>query len=501
MQELLRMENICKRFPGVVALSGIQFSVYRGEVHALVGENGAGKSTLMKILSGVYKPDEGHIFLERKEINVRDPKHAQDLGISIVFQELNLCPHLSIADNVFIGRQYHRWGLVDDKRIVEDTQKLLKEIDMPLNPKTRVIDLSVAEQQMVEIVKALSLESRLIIFDEPTSSLTQSEVDKLFEIILKLKARGIGIIYISHKLDEILQISDRITVIRDGTQIGETLINHDLSMDTIVQRMIGRSMKEKYPSTKRNIGEVIFEARDIRKKGVLDVDKIVVRSGEIVGIAGLVGAGRTELARAIFGADSVDSKTLILGGRHLRIHSPNDAIANGIAYATENRKEDGLALGMDVEANINIASIAKYARHGFVSKQRTIENAQKYVSKLKIKTPSLRQKVLYLSGGNQQKIVLAKWLCNDVKLIIFDEPTRGIDVGAKYEIYNLMNQLSAEGVGILMISSEMQEILGMSDRIFIMHNGKIVAELNREEATQERILEYAAGLRGKEEDA
>ncbi|HHV98631.1 MAG TPA: sugar ABC transporter ATP-binding protein [Clostridiaceae bacterium] len=496
MAELLKMCGISKSFPGVKALSNVSLTLNAGEVHALCGENGAGKSTLMKILSGVYQADEGEIFINGEKVTIENTKKAQQLGISIIFQEFNLCPHLSVANNIWLDRQPKKGLFIDDKKLIEQTLAILDDLGLSISPKALVRTLSVAEQQMVEIAKAISFNSRILVLDEPTAALTESEIDRLFNIIHKLKTKGVGMIYISHRLEELARIADRVSVIRDGQYIG-TYNYKDVTIDKLVSMMVGRELNNKFPSHRRKIGRVLFEARNIRSNK-LNVHNIQVRSGEIVGIAGLMGAGRTELARAIFGADKTYHKEIFIDGKPVNINSTTSAIKNGIGYITEDRKKDGLALNMTVERNINMAYIPSICKKGFVDENAAKENAAKYINNLRIKTPSMYQKMQNLSGGNQQKTVLAKWLCNDVKVLIFDEPTRGIDVGAKYEIYELMNRLSDNGVAIIMISSDLPEILGMSDRILVMHNGMISGELNREDATQEKILRYAAGLSNEE---
>lgn len=491
---LLRMEGIVKRFPGVCALSNVNVDIMSGEVHALVGENGAGKSTLMKVLNGIYQPDDGRIFVKGKEETIDTPHKAQQLGIAIVFQEFNLCEHISIANNIFIGRMKNFKGIVDDKWLYNETKKLLERIGLEKDPNERVINLSVAEKQMVEIAKALSLNADIIVFDEPTSSLTDKEIEKLLSIIRSLKNDGKGIFYISHRLEELDRIADRVTVLRDGEHIA-TYDYKDISMDQMIKLMVGRDMTEKYPEHIRNIGEVYFEAKNIRRKGIVDVDGFNLRRGEILGVAGLVGAGRTETMRAIFGADKVDAPMDIqLNGQKLNIHNPKQAIDQGIAYLTEDRKGNGLALSMDVEKNVNMASHNEVAKGVIVNEKICRENAQRFIDELHIKTPNMFQRTQFLSGGNQQKVVLSRWLCRQCKVLIIDEPTRGIDVGAKYEIYKLMNELSDQGIGIIMISSELPEILGMSDRVLVFHEGKIAACLERKEADQEIILGYASGL-------
>ncbi|WNX84444.1 sugar ABC transporter ATP-binding protein [Agathobaculum sp. NTUH-O15-33] len=495
MDEILRMNHISKRFPGVLALAGVNLTVHAGEVHALMGENGAGKSTLMKILSGVYQPDTGSIMLNGQPIHPQDTRHSQELGISVVFQELNICPHLSVADNIFIGRHKTKRGLVDDKWTIQESKRLLSILDADIDPKVIASRLSVSALQMIEIAKALSFDSKILVLDEPTSSLTAKETDNLFRCIEALKANGMGIIYISHRLEELHRICDRVTVLRDGRQIGETRMVRDVTIDEVVSMMVGRTMEDKYPTEKRTIGEVVFEAKNVRTKALLDVKHMQVRAGEIVGLSGLVGAGRTELCRAIFGADPVLSKEVLIDGRPATIHSPKDAIACGIGYLSEDRKGDGLAITMDVEKNINMASLRHHMKYGLMNDKMLTSNAHQFVKRLRIKTPSIRQLVKNLSGGNQQKIVIAKTLSNEARLVIFDEPTRGIDVGAKYEIYEIMNELSRQGIGIIMISSEMPEILGMSDRIIVMHGGRISGELTAQQATQEEIMRLAAGLK------
>lgn len=493
MAKLLRMVNINKSFPGVKALSNVSLDLNSGEVHALCGENGAGKSTLMKVLSGVYHAEEGEIFINGEKVVIEDTKRAHELGISIIFQEFNLCSHLSVAENIWLDREPKNGPIINDKLMLKKTQEILNELGLSISPKTLIRNLSVAEQQMVEIAKAISFNCKILVLDEPTAALTESEIDRLFEIIHKLKRKGVGMFYISHRLEELARITDRVSVIRDGQYIG-TRDYKDVTIDEIVKMMVGRELTDKFPVYERKIGDVCFEAKNIRNKKV-NVDHIEVRAGEIVGLAGLMGAGRTELARAIFGADKTESKEIFLNGKQIQINNINVAIKNGIGYITEDRKRDGLALNMTVERNINLAHIPNLIKGAFIDETMAKENASKFIESLNIKTPSMYQKVGNLSGGNQQKIVLAKWLCNDIKVLIFDEPTRGIDVGAKYEVYELMNQLSDNGVAIIMISSELPEILGMSDRVLVMHNGRISGELSCEEADQEKILRLAAGIK------
>jgi ribose transport system ATP-binding protein len=490
---LLKMEGISKSFPGVIALSEVNFSTHRGEICALIGENGAGKSTLMKILCGVYQPDTGSMYLEDVPYQPQNPRAAQEQGVSIVFQELNICPHLTVMDNIFLSRHRVKYGLVDDRWLYEQARRILDTLESDINPKTIVNTLSVSEMQIIEIARALSFDARILVLDEPTSALTQREAVTLFRIIRKLRDSGLGIIYISHRLAEIHQICDSVTVLRDGKQIGETHRLEDITVDKMVSLMVGRDLNSQFPKVKREIGDIVFEAFDVKCKK-LNVKQLIVRAGEIVGIAGLVGAGRSELARAIFAADHAESKTIRLYGREIEIATPHNAIENGIVYLPENRKTDGLALSMNVESNINLSCLKKLMSCRMMDEKKCVSNAMYYINRLSIKTPGIRQLVQYLSGGNQQKVVIAKALSNDVKVIIFDEPTRGIDVGAKYEIYQLINELSKAGVAIIFISSELPEILGMSDRILVMHNGTITGELAAKEATQEKILQFAAGI-------
>lgn len=498
MAELLRMEHISKSFPGVKALSDVSLTLNEGEVHALCGENGAGKSTLMKVLSGVYHAEEGEIFIGEEQVTIENTKKAQELGISIIFQEFNLCSQLSVADNIWLDRQAKRGPFVDDRKMYQETQAILEDLGLHISPKALVRSLSVAEQQMVEIAKAISFHSKILVLDEPTAALTESEIDRLFAIIHKLKEKGVGMFYISHRLEELARITDRVSVIRDGQYIG-TRNYADVTIDELVQTMVGRELTAKFPAYERKLGPVRFEARNIKNSKV-NVKEIQVRAGEIVGLAGLMGAGRTELARAIFGADRTESKEIFIDGKQVPVHSIQAAIRNGVGYITEDRKRDGLALNMTVERNINLAHIPELCRAGLINDVQARDNARQYIESLRIKTPSMKQTVQNLSGGNQQKIVLAKWLCNDIKVLIFDEPTRGIDVGAKYEVYELMNRLSDNGVAIIMISSELPEVLGMSDRVLVMHEGRITGELDREEATQEKILRLAAGIRDNDSD-
>jgi len=490
---LVRMENIHKSFPGVKALDSCQFELYSGEVHALVGENGAGKSTLMKVLTGVHKQNAGKIYYKGKEVEINSPGEAQDLGISIIYQEFNLMPHLTVAQNVFIGREPCTGKFIlDEKEINQKTKELLNMINLDLNPETKVMDLTVAKQQMVEILKALSYNSEVLIMDEPTAALTDTEIDDLFEIIKKLREDGVGIIYISHRLEELKQITDRITVMRDGAYI-DTVDTHAVKIDKIINMMVGREIYES-SSSKIFHGkqEVILEVKNLNRSGVIKDVSFQLRKGEILGLAGLVGAGRTEVARAIFGADSFDSGEIYINGKRVDITSPGDAVTSGIGYLSEDRKRYGLALGLDVGTNIVLSNYHNYlGKLTWIKNSKIKKTAKKLIQMLNIKTPSITQKVKNLSGGNQQKIVIAKWLDCNSDILIFDEPTRGIDVGAKSEIYKLLNNLVKEGKSIIMISSELPEILRMSHRIVVMCEGKITGELDGNEASQESIMKYA----------
>ncbi|QIK69293.1 sugar ABC transporter ATP-binding protein [Erysipelothrix sp. HDW6C] len=491
-KELFRMEGISKSFPGVKALDNVSFSVNVGEVHGLVGENGAGKSTLMKIMSGVYQEDEGKIFIDNEQVKIDTVKKAQELGVSIIFQELNLCPHLTVADNIFIGRPPKRGLFIDDKKMHREAKEILDGLGININTRAVTRTLSVAQQQMVEIAKAISYNSKILVLDEPTAALTEKEIDQLFEIIKTLQEKGVGMVYISHRMEELERICERVTIIRDGQYIG-THNYCDLTVDELVNMIVGRELDDKFPKYDRTIGEVFFEAKNIKTKDNIELDHLEVRKGEIVGISGLMGSGRSEIVRAIFGADPVISKEIYMHGEQIKINKVSDAIKHGIGYATEDRKFDGLALGLDVKYNINMAHLPNITKFGIVDDKLGKENAEHYTKALRIKTPGIQQLVGNLSGGNQQKIVLSKWLCNNVDLLIVDEPTRGIDVGAKYEVYELFNELSDQGVGIIMISSELPEILGMSDRVLVIHEGRLNGELDAKTATQEEILFLAAG--------
>lgn len=488
------MEGIEKSFPGVHALSNCQFELLSGEVHALVGENGAGKSTLMKILSGVYKKDSGTIYIQGEQVEFHNTKQAQIHGISIIHQELNLMKHLTAAQNIFIGREHSQKlpFIVDEKTINEKTKQLFNMIHLDLDPRVKIAELTVAKQQMVEIAKALSYNMNVLIMDEPTSALSDSEIEDLFKVIRHLKEQGKGIVYITHRMEEIKQICDRVTVMRDGNYIATTPIK-EITIEQIISQMVGREVYETVHShgdTTNN--EVVLEVKQLNQGNKVRDVSFKLHKGEILGFAGLLGAGRTETARAIFGADPKDSGEIYIKGKKVDIRHPRDAVKHGIGYLSEDRKQYGLALNLSVETNTVIASLEKFTTPiGTVDTKKTKNIAQQFVERLKTKTPSIYQITKNLSGGNQQKVVISKWLVRDCDILIFDEPTRGIDVGAKSEIYKLLNELADEGKSIIMISSELPEILRMSHRVLVMCEGKVTGILPAAECTQEKIMYYA----------
>lgn len=497
-EALVLMEGIDKSFPGVQALDDCQFELRAGEVHALVGENGAGKSTLMKVLAGIYHKDAGRILYKGREVEVLNPKAAQQLGISIIHQELNLMPHLTAAQNIFIGREPRKFNfLLDEDKMNEMARQLFESMNLRLDPRTRVSELTVATQQMVEIAKALSFDSAVLIMDEPTAALAESEIEELFYITRQLREEGVGIVHISHRLEELKVITDRITVMRDGRYIN-TVRTEDATIDQIINMMVGRTIYQASPEVPENDNqEVVLEVKNLNRGNLLKDINFNLKKGEILGFAGLVGAGRTEVARAIFGADPIESGEIYVMGKKIEIKSPRDAVQHGIGYLSEDRKRYGLALGMDVETNIVLASFDKFvATGGWVKDSKAQVTAKQSVEALSIKTPGLQKKVKHLSGGNQQKVVIGKWLTADTDILIFDEPTRGIDVGAKNEIYKLLNDLTQQGKSIIMISSELPEILRMSHRIIVMCEGRITGELSVDEATQEKIMQYATQRSG-----
>jgi ribose transport system ATP-binding protein len=486
------MEGIEKSFPGVHALDRCHFEFRAGEVHALVGENGAGKSTLMKVLAGASRCDAGTIRLDGREVVIASPRAAQDLGISIIHQELNLMPHLTVAQNIFIGREPRRLGfLLDEPAINEQARGVLERLRLEIDPRTRVGELTVARQQMVEIAKALSLQARVLIMDEPTAALTDTEIAELFRITRELRADGVGIVHISHRLEELPEISDRITVMRDGRTV-QTLATPDATIPEIIRSMVGRTIYEgapEIPDLPQH--EIVLELRHVTRGRALRDISFTLRRGEILGFAGLVGAGRTEVARAVFGADPIDAGEILVRGRQVQIRSPRDAVRHGIAYLSEDRKQFGLVLGLDIESNVVLATLQRFLGWlGIVNAAKTRATARRYVDALKIRTPSVQQKAKNLSGGNQQKVVIGKWLAAETDILLFDEPTRGIDVGAKSEIYRLLNELATQGKSIVMISSELPEVLRMSHRIIVMCEGRITGELPGG-ASQEAIMTLA----------
>ena len=504
MEYVLELKNIYKSFPGVKVLEDVTLQVRPGEVHALMGENGAGKSTLMKILMGIYKADQGSIFLEGKETAIHGPKDAMSKGISMIHQELNTVLDMEVAENVFVGRELLKKGfeklkIVDIARMREETGKYFREMNIDIDPRAKMRTLSVAEMQLVEIVKAISLNSRIIVMDEPTSAITEKEATVLFAQIERLKKQGVAIIYISHKMDEIFRISDTITVLRDGQWIG-TKPAKELDNDMLIKMMVGRELTDIYPKDPVEIGDVILEVKNLsRGKKVRDAS-FSLRKGEVLGIAGLVGAGRSELVETIFGLYPKTGGQIFLHGKEVHIKSAADAIKNKMALITEDRKQTGLNLIVSVKENIASVSIGKLSNHGIVNDKKINEVSEKYIKELKIKTPDGNAIVGNLSGGNQQKVVLAKWLLDEPDIIIFDEPTRGIDIGAKRDIYLLINNLAKEGKAVIVISSEMAEVMGICDRILVMAEGRINGEVRREEFSQEVIMGYASNITGGKQE-
>ena len=492
---ILTMKGIDKSFPGVHALDHVDLEVCRGEVHALMGENGAGKSTLMKVLTGIYSKDEGSITYEGREVEFTNPREAQDAGIVIVHQELNMLGHLTVAQNIFIGREFMKGALIDDKKMNEEAKKLFDQLGIDIDPRETMSRLTVGRQQMCEIAKAISHDAKVIIFDEPSAALTEAEIEELFKIIRELREKQLGIVYISHRMDEIKVITDRVTVMRDGGYVG-TLITKDSTKDDIINMMVGRVIYED-PKSQSNVpadAPVVLKVEHLNAGRMVRDVSFELRKGEILGFSGLMGAGRTETARALFGADPKEGGDIYVNGQKVEIKTPQDAVKCGIGYLSEDRERYGIVVQKTVAENSTMATLENYMSGLFINKKQEKETAQQYVDLLKTKTPGVDQLVVNLSGGNQQKVVIAKWLVRNCDILIFDEPTRGIDVGAKSEIYHLMNELVAQGKSIIMISSEMTEILRMSDRIVVMCEGRKTGELDIAEATQERIM-HAATLR------
>ena len=492
MEPILEMRNIDKSFPGVHALNNVSFNVCPGEVHALMGENGAGKSTLMKVLTGIYTRDSGSIIFEGKEVEFHNAREAQDAGVVIVHQELNMMGHLTVAQNIFVGREFKKGLGIDDKKMNEEAAKLFKMLNIDIDPTETRSNLTVGKQQMCEIAKAISHDAKVIVFDEPSSALTEAEIDELFKIIRDLRKKNMAIVYISHRMDEIKVITDRVTVMRDGCYVG-TLITADCTKEDIINMMVGRVIYEepKACSMVPKDAPVVLKVEHLNAGRLVQDISFELHKGEILGFSGLMGAGRTETARAIFGADPKESGDIYINGKLVNIKSPQEAVKAGIGYLSEDRKRFGIVVQKTITENATMASLERYIKKTFIDKKAEKAVTEDYVSQLNIKTPSVDQLVVNLSGGNQQKVVLAKWLVRNCDILIFDEPTRGIDVGAKSEIYKLMNALAQEGKSIIMISSEMQEILRMSDRVLVMCEGRKTGELPIEKATQEAIMNLA----------
>jgi len=489
-QNLIELNGVSKSFPGVKALDQVKFDLKSGEVHALLGENGAGKSTLMKIISGIYKRDEGSYFVDGQDVGDLTPKKAAELGIAIIHQELNMCQDLTVAENMFLGREKKKFGLVDQKTLNDDAEAILKKLQMDIDPETVVRKLSVSKQQMIEIAKALSTNARILIMDEPTSALTEKECNELFKIINNLKKNGCAIIYISHRLEELEYITDRVSVFRDGRYI-ITKEFDKTSLDEIIAYMVGREITDKYPNIKMPLGDKILEVKNL-SAGFLKEISFDLFAGEIIGFSGLMGAGRTELFKTIFGAEKKEQGEIVLDGNPIGIRSPEDAIKHGIVFGPEDRKAEGLCTKLSIRENIGLANLDQISnRFGLINREKESEIVNKMIQDLKIKTPSMEQDAKNLSGGNQQKVVVGKWLARDARVVVFDEPTRGIDVAAKVEIYHIMNELKRQGVGVIFISSELPEIMGMSDRVLVMCNGRITGNLMTADTTQDEILHCA----------
>ncbi|MFF3662112.1 sugar ABC transporter ATP-binding protein [Streptomyces olivochromogenes] len=491
--ELLRIEGIRKTFPGVVALDSVDFDLRRGEVHVLLGENGAGKSTLIKMLSGAYQPDSGRVLVDGEEVRIHGAQDSERLGIATIYQEFNLVPDLTVAENIFLGRQPRRYGLIDRKTMEAEAAELLERVGVSVSPRARVRELGIARLQMVEIAKALSLNARVLIMDEPTAVLTSEEVEKLFSIVRRLREDGVGIVFITHHLEEIAALGDRVTVIRDGKSVGQ--VPASTAEDELVRLMVGRSIEQQYPRVRATgddgSGAALLTVEGLTRDGVFHDVSFEVRAGEVVGIAGLVGAGRTEVVRAVFGADPYDKGAVKVAGSALRRHDVNAAMAAGIGLIPEDRKGQGLLLDASVEENLGLVTMRAATHGGLVDLKGQRAAAARIAEQLGVRMAGLGQHVRTLSGGNQQKVVIGKWLLADTKVLILDEPTRGIDVGAKVEIYQLVNELTAAGAAVLMISSDLPEVLGMSDRVLVMAQGRIAGELSADEATQDSVMALA----------
>jgi ribose transport system ATP-binding protein len=493
---LLRVEKVTKVFPGVTALREVSFDVRTGEVHGLCGENGAGKSTVIKVITGAHPPTEGEIFFNDQKLGNITPHYSMSLGIACIYQELNLVPHMTVAENIYLGRELLKQkhtGLLDREGMKKEAHRVLQTLGLNIDPGINVGTLGVGKQQMVEIARAVRAEAKLIIMDEPTAALSAHEAHELLEIVKYLREKGVSIIYISHRLDEVKAISDRVTILRDGQSVG-TFENRDLSIDSMVKYMVGRDITQKYPKVKAPVGREMLRVEGLTRKGVIEDVSFTVHAGEVLGFAGLIGAGRTEVARALTGADPIDSGTIFVEGKQIQIKTPQDSIKAGIAFLTEDRKGQGLILIQNIEFNSTLVNLKHYKKRLLLNLRNAKKDAERMLKELRIVAPGVTMPAGNLSGGNQQKVVVAKWMLSRAKIFIFDEPTRGIDVGAKVEVYHLINELVKEGAAVIMISSEMDECMGMSDRIIVMHEGKIIVELEGSGVTQEQIMYAASGL-------
>lgn len=494
MNTLIEMTGIDKSFGKVNVLKNVSFSLEKGEIHALMGENGAGKSTLMKILTGIYTKDAGDIRVRGQEVEIGSPKEAEQLGIAVIHQELNIIPQLTVMENMFLGRDlcYGKTGILRTREMKQRTREYLNRLGVHLDPGMEAGKLSIGQQQMIEIARALSVNAEVLIMDEPTAALTDREIEALFNVMRELRSQGVGIVYVSHRMEEIFAMCDRISVLRDGTFVGtETIKETDL--DTVVRMMVGRQLGERFPERNTAIGEERLRVEELSDGEIISNISFFARRGEVLGIAGLMGSGRTEIARTLFGVSEKQTGKVFLDGKEVRIRKPDDAIAHGIAFVTEDRKAQGLVLGLSVRENIALTNLNTLSQNGVMSGVKEEQLVRDMIQRLNIKASSGEQTVKSLSGGNQQKVVIGKWLGITPKVLILDEPTRGVDIGAKKEIYNIMNQLTTEGVTIIMISSELPEILGMSDRILVMHEGRLAAVMDKTQATQEKIMHAATG--------
>lgn len=490
----MRVSGIEKSFPGVKALSNIDFSVKKGTVHALCGENGAGKSTLMKIIMGLYKADKGQIYIDEKPVEIKNPMHAREYGISMIAQELNYVPELTVEENLFLGRlPVNKFGKVDWKKVRKEATKFLREEGLSYSPTQQLKNLTVSDIQMLEIIKAITNDAKIIIMDEPTSSITEREVGLLFDKIAELKAMGVSIIYISHKMDEVFKIADEISVLRDG-EVVSTDRAEDLDLDTVIARMVGRKIENVYPKEKIALGDKALEVENFGQPGVFENINFHVRKGEIVGFAGLVGAGRTETMRAVFGLDPHQSGTVKINGREVTIKNAKDSIANKLVMLSESRRDDGIVPVRSIKENASLASLKNYIYGGYAHAKKETESIQNMFQKMHVKAPSIETEIGKLSGGNQQKVLLTRWMLCEPEIMILDEPTRGIDVGAKFEIYKLITEIVKENKAVIMVSSELPELIGMCDRIYIMCQGSITGCITREEFSQETIMRYATGV-------